>query len=115
MTVHRIMAPDWKAGWQLRAVEWDDDAGTVAGDHSAVPYLAKDLAAPTPLEIQPVRVMPAWNLEDPAHDPADFLALALYDHDIGSVFRSRVQLPESLRGVEPTPPPPGDTPPGVVN
>ena len=113
MTVHRIMAPDGDAGWRLRAIEWDDVAGTVAGDHRDVPLLAEDLAGPMP--IWRTGPQPVYRLADPAHNPADFLVLAIEIRNIGSIFRDRVQLPESLRGVEPTPPLPDNTPPGAVN
>ena len=82
MTVHRIEAPDPAAGWRCRAIEWDDAAGTVAGDHSAVPYLAEDLAAPPPFW-RTGGPEPLYRLDDPAHDPADFLALAIAIRDVG--------------------------------
>ena len=49
MTVHRIEAPDWRAGHELRAIVWNDETGEATGNHSYVPTLARALAGPTPL------------------------------------------------------------------
>ena len=114
MTVHRIMAPDWEAGHELRAIVWNDETGEATGDHHYVPTLARALAGPTPL-VQDRTPWPHYRLEDPAHDPADFLALILVIGRLGVPYPERVRLPESLRGVEPTPSLPDDTPPGCLN
>ena len=58
-----------------------------------------------------VRILHAkkWELADFRHDPADFLALLMGDtmqgtYTLDDLERSAgVRLPESLRGIEPTP------------
>ena len=114
MTIHRIEAPDWTVGHELRAIVWNDETGEATGDHVCAPWLAKTLAGPAPLVIADAP-WPHYRLEDPAHDPADFLALILGPGNLGSPYPERVRLPESLRGVEPTPSLPDDTPPGCLN
>lgn len=114
MTVHRIMAPDSFAGHELRELAWNDEIGELTGDHTDVAGFAQDLAGPMPIHNRG-SFKPNYVLEDPAHNPADFLALILELHDLGSPHRDRVQLPPTLRGVEPTPPLPDDTPPGALN
>ena len=105
--IHTILLPDIFRGRELRTVTWDDEAGTVGGDHHDVPWLREQLDAPRPLVQRAV-----WGrrtLVDPAHRAEDFLALM---DDVRNAV-----LPESLRGVEPTPwpsyPRPPDLPPGV--
>ena len=74
MTVHTIMLPDFnKAGRPPRSVIWDDEAGTVTGEHSRVPEMQEVLAATPPIKMGDV--MGTFTLNDPGHDPADFLVL----------------------------------------
>ena len=100
MTVHTIMLPDYMYGREPRSVIWDDQAGTVEGEHSRVPWMQRVLAAPTPyhgLSGEGRRLA----LEDPAHDPRDFLWLLLdaYWPAFDEPLRSTV-LPPALRDVE---------------
>lgn len=118
MTIHRIMAPDRSAGRELRAIVWNDETGEVTGDHENASWIAARLAGPMPVStVGDYR--PNFILADPAHAPADFLALILDIAEVGVSSSGPplwgVHLPESLRGVEPTPPLPDDTPPGAVN
>ena len=73
MTVHTIMLPDRMHGREPRSVIWDDEAGTVTGEHYDVPWMQEALAATPPIEV--VDGMRAVTLHDPGHDPADFLRL----------------------------------------
>ena len=75
-------------------------AGTVEGEHSDVPWMQQVLAAPTPyhgLSGEGRRLA----LEDPAHDPRDFLWLldVAYWPALDEPLRSTV-LPPALRDVE---------------
>ena len=114
MTIHRIEAPDWTVGHELRAIVWNDETGEATGDHVCAPWLAKTLAGPMPI-VRTRAPWPHYRLEDPAHDPADFLALIFFFGRVGVPYPERVRLPESLRGVEPTPSLPDNTPPGCLN
>ena len=101
MSVHTIKMPDWMRGRELRTVVWDDEAGTVTGDHSEVPWLQETLAREMPLDLGTEGGN--FIVTDPAHDPADFLAVLgraywpILDHD-----RDRHLLSDSLRDVEST-------------
>ena len=54
-------------GREPRTITWDDEAGTVAGDHYEVAYIRERFEAPKPVTIGgPWRL---WDLVDPAHDP----------------------------------------------
>ena len=65
--------PDRMRGRELRTITWDDEAGTVAGDHSRVAYIRARFDAPKPVTVGgPWGV---WDLVDPAHDPVEFLTL----------------------------------------
>ncbi len=101
MAIHRINLPDMLYGREMRTVIWDDVAGTVAGTHSDVPDMQRDLALPTPLDCSSEgRVL---YLHDPAHDPADFLWL------LGLTFNGilyeplRSTLPPIFDGVDLSP------------
>ena len=117
MTVHRITMPDAFAGGEPREIVWDDEAGTLAGDHSCIgrPWglrarideLAAEIAAagdaPDRDDSRPAgfigHVAGHWLVTDPWHDPGDFLLLLSFavpewDED---------GLPEALRGVTVTP------------
>ena len=97
MAQHTIMFPDWMVGRELRSIVWDDDAGTVEGEHSHIDDLREALAEPTPLLLPSIAA--SWTLNDPAHDPADFLALLSHLIDDRAVR----DLPPVFDGVEPTP------------
>ena len=112
--IHVITGTDLMAGRELRRIEWDDEAGTVGGDHSDVPWLAERLAQEPPVRIDPSPCNSAYVLQDPRHDAADFMVLLRFTDPLragGAV----VNLPPPLRNVTPTPPLP-DPPaaPGTV-
>ena len=100
MTIHTIVMPDWMRGRELRTVIWDDEAGTVSGDHYDVRWLREMLAKPTPLMLYHQETEPLA-LHDPAHDAGEFLALLgeaywpILDWD-----RDRHRLPPALRDVQ---------------
>ena len=48
MTVHTIMLLDMMHGRESRSVVWDDEAGTVTGEHSKAPWMQRVLADPPP-------------------------------------------------------------------
>ena len=75
MAVHTIMPPDQMWGREPRSVIWDDEAGTVSGGHSDVPWVQEVLAKPTPVNFSDEGRK--LFLLDPAHDPADFWHLLL--------------------------------------
>lgn len=118
MTVHTIMLPDRMRGREPRSVIWDDDAGTVEGDHYWVPWMQQTLASAPPV------VHEHWagtlTLRDPAHDPADFLCLLAEAYwPILDPDRDLHRLPPALHGVTPTqmvphPPPTETLPDGTV-
>lgn len=102
MTVHTILLPDYMRGREPRSVIWDDEAGTVEGEHSDVPWMQRILAAPTPYDglSGTGRIL---SLEDPAHDPRDFVWLlgTAYWPMLEEPLRST--LPPILRDAEPRP------------
>ncbi len=106
MAVHTIMLPDRGWGREPRSVVWDDEAGTVTGEHSGVPWMQEILAKPTPVDLSDEGQQ--LFLLDPAHEAADFWWLLyftfwpIYDEPLRST------LPEVFRDTEPRPgqPPP---------
>ena len=110
MTVHTIMLPDMRQYDAPRSVIWDDEAATVTGEHSKVPWMQEVLAATPPIVMGDV--MGTITLHDPGHDPADFLVLLwrAYWPMLKEPLRST--LPPVFDGVEMTPmkspPPPVD-------
>lgn len=106
MAVHTIMMPDWMRGLDLRAVVWDDDAGTVEGDHWSVPWLQEMLAGPRPL-LLPNEEHDPWTLRDPGRDPSEFLILLGRAYwPILHADRDLHRLPPILRDAPPLPTPP---------
>ena len=105
MTVHTIVMPDAAHGEEPRRIVWDDEAGTVEGEHGEVPYIQRVIAAPKPVEVGGPGWV--WSLRDPGHDPAEFLVLlGIAYWPIGTeplrstlppVFDG-VQVPEGERG-----------------
>ncbi len=75
MAVHTIMLPDRMRGREPRSVIWDDEKGTVTGEHYEVPWMQEILAKPTPVDFSNDEM--EIHLLDPAHDPRDFLWLLL--------------------------------------
>ncbi len=93
--------PDRSKGRELRSILWDDEAGTVSGDHSEVGWIAGVFAAPKPVRIGGTGRF--WDLSDPAHDSSEFLALIhdIYWPALGEPLRSA--LPLVFDGVDPPP------------
>ena len=105
MTVHTIRLPDRMHGRELRTVIWDDEAGSVSGDHFDVGWMQEALQH---LPVDLTNEGRVLVLRDPAHDPRDFIhLLAACWGDV--LAEDRDLLPEPLRSVDPTPilPPPG--------
>ena len=99
MTVHTIMLPE---GFNrpMRSIVWDDEAGTITGEHSEVPWLQDILAQQTPVVLSDHAG--AATLHDPSHDPADFLSLLyrIYWPVLDEPLRS--SLPPVFDGVQMT-------------
>lgn len=99
MTVHKIMAPDIAEGRELRSIHWDDEAGFVWGRHSSVRHIRAVFAGPRPYPHG--RMTGTAFLQDPAHDPRDFLwligdpALDFWPEDEST----QAKLPPTLRGI----------------
>ena len=104
MTVHTIMLPDMRQYDGPRSVIWDDEAGTVTGEHSRVSDMQRMLAATPPVEV--VDGMRVVTLNDPGHDPADFLRLLWDAYWPVKNEPLRSTLPPVFNGVEMTPAPP---------
>ena len=113
MAKHTLMIPDFMVGRELRSIVWDDEAGAVEGEHSQLYRLRDVLAATPPYVIGDIAE--TWTLEDPAHDPADFLAALahlLHSDVLSDPLRST--LPPVFDGVEATPGVGEPCPPGAV-
>ena len=103
MTVHRIMLPVGLRDATRRSVVWDDEAGTVEGDHRAVPWMQRVLADPErPIEIRPGGIL--WDLHDPGHRADEFLVLLYVAHQPILEEPLRSTLPPVFDGVRPPPP-----------
>ena len=99
MTVHTIRLPDMLYGDELRTILWDDEAATVEGDHSNIPWMRERIAAaPTEL-VNETCTIP---LKDPGRDPREFwrLLIAVFYPVADEPLRST--MPAVLRDVEPS-------------
>ena len=110
MTVHTIQLPDWRGGANggLRTLVWDDEAGTVSGDHSKVEDIRRRFQRPETWTSGDAKG--ALQLRDPLHIPEDFKMM------IGHLFvpdpdLHRIVWPPTLADVAPTPLDPGPPPP----
>ena len=83
-------------GGEHRMIVWDDEAGTVDGDHYSVPRIREWIEAPTPLLVREFAVQ--VQLQDPAHRPEEFLRLV----EIATAADG-TPLPPALRDVVPVP------------
>ena len=93
---HTITAPE-PVG--TAEIVWDDVTGEVSGNHRQAAELALTIGSGPMIANYP------WGsvtLRDPAHDPADFLTALRFVVAVGH----KVELPESLASIEPTPYPP---------
>ena len=92
-------------GRELRSIVWDDEAGTVAGDHSKVDSFRRVFAADKPVTIGGGGG--TWDLTDPAHDPVEFLTMLrnVYWPALDEPLRST--LPAVFDGVQVPYPDPG--------
>ena len=97
MAVHTIMLPDMTKGREPRSIVWDDEAGTVEGEHEQVPYLRRVLAAPKPVTVGAGHI---WHLHDLGHDPAEFLVLLCGSYWPIEKEPLRSTLPPVFDGVE---------------
>ena len=98
MPVHTIVMPDIVRRRQPRRIVWDDEAGTVEGNHFAVHYLRRVIGAPKPVTVGgPGRL---WDLRDPGHDPAEFLVLLGISYNPIGEEPLRSTLPPVFDGVE---------------
>ncbi len=99
MTVHTIRLPDRLYGREPRTILWDDEAATVEGDHSKIPWMRERMAAaPTEL-VNETCTIP---LKDPGRDPREFwrLLTAVFYPVAREPLRST--MPAVLHDVEPT-------------
>lgn len=110
---HTIQYPNWKYGEELSTIVWDDEAGTVEGDHPHVPDLQWICERDGPYVIS--RQWGVLHLADVAHNPQHFIS-ALSDPFDGEVPTNAV-LPDALKGIEPllpeAPPESEPLPPGA--
>ena len=101
MTVHQLILPDMKKGDSLVAMFWDDDAGTVGGEHSDVPILQQIFDEKKPYIFGDASG--SWELKDPAHsvEEMNVIIRAGYQHLVDD---SESLLPPAFRGLEPPEP-----------
>ena len=100
--------PKWDEGAELRTIIWDDEAGTLEGDHRVVEAWKLVFEG----DGQAVLSMPygALLLEDVRHNPQDFISLLADCEELDP----RAIFPESLKGIEPLYPPYEPPPPGAI-
>lgn len=92
-------------GEELRTIVWDDEAGTVEGNHWDVQWIAETLAAPKPVTVGDTGR--SWELSNPGRDPSEFLALIQLVYWPALAPPLRETLPAVFDGVR--------TPPGEPN
>ncbi len=89
---------DRRPDGRINHIIWDDEAGTVTGDHYKVPSLQEKLSGPMPYIVGGETF--ECELQDIAHDPADFLVVLGFA--LMSLKPPEVQLPDSLKDIQPT-------------
>lgn len=114
MSVHTIRLPvgmreEMRA--DLFLIVWDDEAGTVEGDHPLVPRIRRVLDAEKPVTVGTIGG--TWDLRDPGRDPVEMLTLLrdLYWPAVDEPLRST--LPPVFDGLDVPAPEPGEMPPGT--
>lgn len=106
---HTIQFPNGRFEDELRTIVWDDEAGTVEGDHDLVPTLRRICESDNPYVIS--RPWGVLHLDDVAHNPQHFLS-ALCDGRDGEIPSNAV-LPDAIKGIEPLLPESEPLPPGA--
>ena len=111
MAKHRFWMPDCTRGGGPRMIDWDDEAGTVDGDHFAVPTIREHLAW---ADAKGIVVSHAgwWPMPNARRDAAQFMRVLLFL--LQSKGWDPDGVPAALRGVEPTPLIEHDLPDGRV-
>ncbi len=110
MSTHTIMLPSWDPDAQgdLRALVWDDEAGTVEGDYSHVDSIRAFFEDPKRWTAGTVKGK--LRLEDPRHRPEDFAGMIMMLYCSAGDWE-RIVWPSALADVVPTSPdlrlPPG--------
>ena len=97
MAIHTIVMPDDAHGEVPRRIVWDDEAGTVRGDHYRVPDIQQIIDAPKPVTVGGGHI---WHLHDPGHDPAEFYQLLCVVYWPIGEEPLRSTLPPVFDGVE---------------
>ena len=108
MAEHTILLPDAMRGRALRSIVWDDQAGTVEGEHYRVATI-RDLiqqSAEGPVTVGDPGG--TWDLRDPGHNPAEFLVLLEMSAPGGLNEAILASLPPIFDGVELPPADPGE-------
>ena len=108
MAKHRIRIPDWQRGQELRSIVWDNEAGTVDGDHSQIGWIGEMLASSKPVIVGDAGRI--WALSDPGRDPAEFLVLIRDIHWPALAPPLRDTLPPVFDGVAMSPGEPTENP-----
>ena len=108
---HVIQYPDgprWDPAAELRTIIWDDEAGTVEGDHRIVPSLKRTFANGG----QALLSLPSGTLllDDVRHNPQHFISRLADCEELDP----RAILPDSLKDIEPLYPPYKPPPPGGI-
>ena len=98
MAVHTITIPDRSLDGELRSIVWDDEAGTVDGDHIEIRSFQRVFDAEKPVTVGDTGL--AWELDDPAHDPAQFLAVLWSVYAAALYEPLRSTLPSVFDGVD---------------
>lgn len=108
MAVHSIMLPHARWEDDLYSIVWDDEGGTVEGEHPEIYQIRRIFDAPKPVTVGTPGS--TWDLRDPAHDPAEFHVLLGFAV-LGSLPGApeiRAGCPPALRDVEIPDPDPGE-------
>lgn len=98
MAGHTIEIADFMRGGEPHRIVWNDETGTVEGDHSDILFI-RSMIKSAPIETGDGGR--TWRLEDPGRNPAEFLVLLyLIDWRILHQENLRETLPAIFEGVE---------------
>ena len=108
MAAHTILLPDMMRGRALRSIVWDDQAGTVEGEHYDVDWIRDVIQQSAEGPVTVGDPGGTWDLRDPGHDPAEFLVLLEMSVSGGLTEAILASLPPIFDGVELPPADPGE-------